>query len=377
LLDPYSIILEELLNMTRYAFVCLLLATLAWGQAASPPPPAAQQPGTPPGFGGNPAAGKEDQASKVAPDAPIITINGLCDHPPADKAAADPNCKTVITRAEFEKILESVQPNMPPRVRRQFAMRYSMALVMAEKAHEMGLDQGSKFEDRMKLMRIQVLSQEYNQAQQEKAGQVSDQDIADYYKSHAQDYEEANLERIFVPRAQQPPASKIKLSAAAEEKRRTDSEAIMKKEADKLHARAVAGEDFSKLQLEAFTTAGMKTKAPSTKMADARRSGLPPAQATVMDLKPGDISPVISDASGYYIFKVGTKEETPLDKVKEEIRAALRSQHLQEQMQAVQQSATPSLDESYFGPEMPPSHGMPLPPPTGGPSSKPPAPGPK
>jgi len=365
--------LEELLNMTRYAFVCLLLATLTWGQAASPPPPSAQQPGAP----GAPAAGKDDQTSKVAPDAAVITINGLCDHPPAEKAAADPNCKTVITRAEFEKILESVQPNMPPRVRRQFAMRYSMALVMSEKAHEMGLDQGPKFEDRMKLMRIQVLSQEYNQAQQEKAGQVSDQDIADNYKSHASDYEEANLQRIFVPRAQQPPASKVKLSAAAEEKRRKDSEEVMKKEADKLHVRAVAGEDFSKLQDEAFQTAGMKTKAPSAKMSDVRRSGLPPAQASVMDLKTGQISAVISDASGYYIFKVGTKEEEPLDKVKEEIRGSLRSQHMQEQMQAVQQSATPSLDESYFGPEMPSSHGMPMPPPTGGPSQKPPAPGPQ
>jgi len=361
--------------MMRYAFVCLLLTVMAWGQAASPPPPPAQAPGSQ--AGAPPNAPGNDQATKVAPDAPVITIAGLCDHPPADKAAADPNCKTVITRAEFEKILESVQPNMPPRVRRQFAMRYSMALVMSEKAHEMGLDQGPKFEDRMKLMRIQVLSQEYNQAQQEKAGQISDQDIADYYKSHAGDYEEADLQRIFVPRAQQPPASKIKLSAAAEEKRREDSEAIMKKEADKLHARAVAGEDFTKLQAEAFLTAGLKTKPPSTKMDDVRRSGLPPAQASVMDLKTGDISAVISDASGFYIFKVGKKEETPLDKVKEEIRATLRSQHMQEQMQAVQQSATPTLDESYFGPEMPPTHGMPLPPPTGGPSSKPPAPGPK
>ena len=367
--------------MMRYAFVCLLLAAIAWGQAASPPPPPAQQPGSqpgaPPSAPGNPPAGKEDQAAKVTPDAAVITIAGLCDHPPADKATADPNCKTVITRAEFERIMDAVQPNMPPPRRRQFAMRYSMALVMTEKAHEMGLDQGPKFEDRMKLMRVQVLSQEFNQAQQEKAAQVSDQDIADYYKSHASDYEEANLQRIFVPRAQQPPVSKVKLSAAAEEKRRKDSEQIMQKEADKLHARAIAGEDFSKLQAEAFQTAGMKTKSPSTKMGEIRRSGLPPAQATVMDLKTGEISAVISDASGFYIFKVGAKEEAPLDKVKEEIRGALRSQHMQEQMQAMQQSATPTLDESYFGPEMPPAHGMPLPPPTGGPSPKPPAPGPQ
>jgi parvulin-like peptidyl-prolyl isomerase len=376
--------LEESLNMTQYAFVCLLFAAMAWGQAASPTAPAqqpsaapAQQPGAPPDAAGNPAESKEGEAAKVAPDAPVITINGMCDHPSADKAAADPNCKTVITRSEFEKILDSVQPNMPPRVRRQFATRYSMALVMAQKAHEMGLDQGPKFDDRMKLMRMQVLSQSYNQAVQEKAGQISDKDIEDYYHSHSGDYEEANLQRIFVPRAQQAPASKVKLSSAAEEKRRKDSEEVMQKEADKLRARAVAGEDMSKLQEEATQLAGVKSKAPSTKMGDVRRNSLPPAHASVMDLKTGEVSPVISDQSGYYIYKVGKKETEPLDKAKEEIRGALRSQRMQEQMQAVQQSATPTLDENYFGPDMPPGHGMPLPSPTGGPSSKPPSPGPK
>jgi hypothetical protein len=46
-------------------------------------------------------------------------------------------------------------------------------------------------------------------------------------------------------------------------------------------------------------------------------------------------------------------------------------------MQSVQKSATPTLDEAYFGPEMPPTHGMPLPPPTGGPATRPGAPSPK
>jgi hypothetical protein len=361
--------------MTQYGLVCLLLAAMAWGQAAnSTSTPAAQQPGASPA--GNPAENKEAEAAKVSPDAPVITINGLCDNPPADKAA-DSNCKTVITRAEFEKILDTVQPNMPPRVRRQFATRYATALVMAQKAHEMGLDQGPKFDDRMKLMRLQVLSQAYNQAVQEKAGQVSDKDIEDYYHNHSADYQEADLQRILVPHSQTLPASKIKLSSAAEAKRRKDAEEVMQKEADKLRARAVAGEDFSKLQEEAFQLAGTKTKAPSTKMGEVRRNGLPPAQASVMDLKSGEISAVISDPGGYYIYKVGAKEVEPLDKVKEEIRGTLRSQHMQEQMQAVQQSATPTLDESYFGPEMPPTHGMPLPPPTSGPSTKPSSPGPK
>jgi PPIC-type PPIASE domain len=363
--------------MTQYGLVCLLFAAMAWGQAPnSTSTPAAQQPGAPASAAGDPAENKEAEAAKVPPDAPVVTINGLCETPPADKTA-DPNCKTVITRAEFEKILDTVQPNMPPRVRRQFATRYAMALVMAEKAHEMGLDQGPKFEDRMKLSRLQVLSQAFNQAVQERAGQVSDKDIEDYYNSHSADYQEADLQRIMVPRSQTLPASKVKLSSAAEEKRRKDSEEVMKNEADKLRARAVAGEDFSKLQEEAYQLAGTKTKAPSTKMGEVRRNGLPPAHASVMELKSGEVSPVISDQSGYYIYKVGKKEVEPLDKAKEEIRGTLRTQRMQEQMQAVQQSATPTLDESYFGAEMPPTHGMPLPPPTGAPSPKPSSPGPK
>lgn len=361
--------------MKRYVLVCLLLTAMAWGQAPnSTSSPAAQQPGAPVGAAGNPT--ENPDAAKVAPDAVVVTINGLCEHPPAGKTA-DPNCKTVITRAEFEKLLDAVQPNMPARVRRQFATRYATALAMSQKAHEMGLDQGPKFQDRMELMRIQVLSQEFNQAVQEKAGQISDKDIEDYYQAHSADYEEADLQRIFVPHSLQLPASKPKLSAAAEKQRQKDAEATMKKEADKLHARAAAGEDFAKLQAEAVTVAGLKTKAPNTKMGEVRHNGLPPAHASVMDLKAGEVSPVISDPSGYYIYKVVSKDVEPLDKTKEEIRGALRSQRMQEQMQAVQQSATPTLDEAYFGPEMPPTHGMPLPPPTGAPSPKPSAPGPK
>jgi parvulin-like peptidyl-prolyl isomerase len=363
--------------MTRYALVCLLFSAMAWGQAASSTStPATGQSGAPAGGAMSPAPSSDAEASKVPPDAPVITITGLCANASADKAA-DPNCKTVITRAEFEKILDAVQPNMPPRVRRQFATRYATALATAQQAQAMGLDQGPKFEERLKLARIQILSQAFNQAVQEKAGQISDQDIDDYYKNHIHDFEEADLTRIFVPRSQQPPASKVKLSEAAEQKRQKDSEEVMQKEADKLHTRAVAGEDFAKLQAEAYTLAGIKTKPPSTKMGDVRRNGLPPAQTSVLDLKTGEISHVFSDQSGYFIYKVGEKEVEPLDKLKDEIRTAVRTQRMQEQMQSAQKSVTSTLDESYFGPDMTPTHGMPLPLPTGGPTTKPPAPSPK
>ena len=73
--------------MTRYWLVCLLLGAMAWGQAASSTSaPAAQQPGAPPSAAstgaapaGNPES-KDAEASKVAPDAPVITINGSCEN---------------------------------------------------------------------------------------------------------------------------------------------------------------------------------------------------------------------------------------------------------------------------------------------------------
>ena len=66
-----------------------------------------------------------------------------------------------------------------------------------------------------------------------------------------------------------------------------------------------------------------------------------------MDLKPGEVSQLISTPNGYLVYKVGEKDSLPLDKVREEIVSTLRSQRMQDSMQAIQQSATPEL-EKYF-----------------------------
>ena len=141
---------------------CLLLGVLAWGQAANPtssqPPAPSQNPAAP----SNAAPGKpaEDakqalEASNIPPDGAVITIQGLCDNPPADKTKAS-GCKTVITRAEFEKLVDALAPNMAPPARRQLATRYAMGLVMAHEAHKMGLDQGPRFEELLRVARVQI-----------------------------------------------------------------------------------------------------------------------------------------------------------------------------------------------------------------------------
>jgi hypothetical protein len=250
---------------------------------------------------------------------------------------------------------------------------------MSQKAHEMGLDQGPKYEELMKLQKLQVSATLVTQAVQQKASEVPDADIEDYYNKNLAAYQEATFERLFVPRNKQLDPPKVKLTDAENQKRQDDGTAAMKKEADTLQARAVAGEDFAKLQAEAYSFAGLKSTAPSQKLNKARRTSLPPAQASVFDLKAGEISPVITDMSGYFVYKVVDKDTLPLSQVHDEIFGSLKSEKVKDAMQALQNSGTPQLNDEYFGPATPGGPQGNMPPPSLGPrpGPKPPSLGPK
>src|SRR5713101_95155 len=186
--------------MRFQCLVCLLLAGLAYGQATPPATPTSATP---------PAAAKAEQSAsaatdkapeiKVGPDDTVITLKGFC----ADATQQGDACKTVISRAQFEKLAESLQPGMSPAIRRQLATAYSRMLRMSTVAEKRGLDKAPKFEEKMNFARMQVLSGELSSALQEDAGKVTDGDIDDYYKKNEPSYEQATFARIFVPRAKQ------------------------------------------------------------------------------------------------------------------------------------------------------------------------------
>lgn len=338
--------------------VCLLLAGLAYGQAA---PPAT-----------SPAAGaKAEQSASAAPsqapeikvglDDPVITLKGFC----ADATQQGDACKTVITRAEFEKLAEALQPKMSPALRRRLADAYSEMLRKSVAAEKRGLDKGPSFEEKMHFARMQILSQELSRTLQDDAGKVTDSDIEDYYKKNELSYEQATFARIFVPRAKQvvnpvvgPKAGTkagAKASAATStnqpptEAQKKAAEEAMKKIAADLRARAARGEDPDKLQKEAYVAAGLPGNAPNTKMEKVRRTTMPANQQAVMDLKPGEVSEVISDPNnGSYIYKLVSKETLSLETVKPEIRDVISRQRYRDSMQGFQGNV--DLNEAYFGP---------------------------
>ena len=323
--------------MIQRGLVCLLLAGMTWAQtpnSTSTPAPADK-----------PAAQEaQPTAPEVAPDAPVITIQGLCDK--EDKTA--PDCKTVINRADFDHLIETVAPKLPPPARKQFANRYANALIMSRAAEQQGLDKTPRFEEMMRLTRMQLLQQAIGQSVQEKAAQVPDQDIEDYYKAHQPDFEQFHLIRIYIPRHKEVLPNAPKLSDAAQAKHDELDAAAMKKVAESIRTRLAAGADPEALQKEAYTAARNKVEPPATKLDNTRRNMLPPAQAPVLELKPGEVSAVLEEDSNYAVFKMVSKEELPLDKVRDEIRNTLRGQRIQDGMQAIQKPVKTTLNDAYF-----------------------------
>jgi hypothetical protein len=394
--------------MSKSWLMCVLLGTLAWGQAqpgtpapssgaapaastggqAQTPAPAAQ-PAQAPAAGNAAPAPAAAPAPEVAPTAPVLTIKGVCPatapkaktaapgtkSPAAAKepAKSSANCETVITRAEFEKMASGIAPNMTPQLKRQLASVYPRLLVMSQEAEKHGLQNSPQYKEVMKFARMQILTNELQRSIQEEAEKVSQQDIADYYKKNPEAFEQYSLERLYVPltkqAAEEAEANEKKDSEKEPEKeteqpekaKQEQDEQEMSKLAESLRARASAGEDFAKLQKEAFTAAARKVEPPTVSMPKVRRTGLPSSHAAVFDLKPGEVSVVFSDAGGHSVYKLVSKEQVPLDQVKEEIRGTLRTQRMRDAMDKVQNSFKTETNEAYFGPAGP--GGMRQPPP--------------
>ncbi len=363
--------------MRKSWLLCVLLGALAWGQAPPEMTPAS------PAQSLSAATKAPAPSSEVPENAVVLTIKGVCAAAPktttasktgAGKTAAAPakkpaDCKTEITRAQFEKIAGAVSPTptITPQLKRQLESGLPRIMALSEAAKAKGLDKSPRVLERLKLDRMQVLALELQRTVQEEADKVPETVIADYYKKNPEAYEQFSLDRLFIPRYKQAEAEdkgeakepeklteeQQKAKEAAVQAKRENGEQELNKLSDSLRERAAAGEDFAKLQKEAFEAAGTKVSNPTVSLPKVRRTGLPPAHASVFDLKAGDVSAVISDNGGHYIYKVASKDVLPLDQVQDEIRNKLKSERLKEMMDKYTNSFQATPNEAYFGPSAP------------------------
>src|SRR5579862_182473 len=311
--------------ISRIAWICVLGSALACAQAAPRSNTASP----------HDASNDEKKADSVGMNEAVLTIKGFC---PAQRNAAQP-CETVITRAEFEKMTAAIRPNLSASVKQQFANLYPRLMVMSKKAEEMGLDKEAPYEQMIAFSRMQILTQAVTRKLQQDSNEVSEQEIADYYQRNAASFEEYTLERLVVPLR-----SQADLAAVT-----PTSQQVFDDLAKTLRQRAVAGEDFSKLQQAADAAAGIKVASASSSMGKVGRSALPAGHAAIVaDLKVGEVYRVITDSGGHYFYKLLAKEPLPLEQAKAEIGQILKSQHATQALDQVQGSYTTEMNSAYF-----------------------------
>jgi hypothetical protein len=333
----------------RFSWMLILLLPL-WAAAQTGAPPASKAPAAAPHPAPRPVAPDREAppappAAEVPPTAPVITLPGLC----ATPAANPKDCKTVVTRAQFDTLLEAIAVGrpLPPGAKRELGTRFARMLQFGIQAEKQGLDKKPEAEELLRYARMQALAQVMANTLQKKA-EPTPQEVEKYYRDNASKYQELSLARIMIPTAP-PPGGK-----------ETDKAALQSL-AESLRKRLAAGEDPQKLQQEAYDKIGFKNP-PEAKIT-LRPENLPPDQQSVAQLKAGETSQVFTAPNAFFIYKSDGLKTIPLDSVRAEIQSTLQRQKFREESDAVMGAETPQFNDDYFGP--PTGHGMgprPMPP---------------
>lgn len=326
--------------MIRIVLTFMLAATAALAQTqtapAAPQKPAthAQGPQT------LPTLPAPDTSASVAPNAPVITIHGAC---ASGQKSSDPNaCSTVVTKDQFDKLMEAVNTNnqpIPPTMRRNLGQAYVELTAFAQAAEKAGVQNDPKFQELMKLVRMRTLADLYRHTLEEKHRNPPQSEIQAFYDQNASKYEEVKLGRIFIP----------KNNPGGADKDTFEKKALQT--ANDIRERAVKGEALDTLQKEAYTTLGLTAPPPTTE-AGTRRKGmlLPAEEDEIFAMKAGDVSKVEQEPSGYIIYKLESKQNAPLDQMKDEISRELFRQSMEKDTKAITGSLHADYNDQYFGP---------------------------
>jgi len=333
--------------MIRILIASLLAGACAFAQTSAQPPvssrvPTIQQPAPPlPPQSFNP--------DSVPANAAVITLRGVCPKEGVtvkagskEASAKDTACQTVITKEQFNAMLSgmSVASQITtPAAMRNFAESYSQLLALASEGEKAGAENDPRFQELMRIARIRALADTYRHGLDEKYSNPSQQEIEAYYNENISKYDSFKLERIIVPSIN---PSRTPAARAEHDKK------IQQLAAD-IRERAARGEETQKLQDEVYKVLALPAS-PKTDLGIKRRGSLPIAiEKDILALKPGEVTKLESEMSGFNIYKLRSRDTIPLQNVKAEITRDLHQKNLEVAIKAVTGSIHPELNEQFFG----------------------------
>ncbi len=319
---------------SRWFILILLSTSIAFAQSNKPAQPAPS---------GAPAAAAPSAPPSLVPDnAAVITINGVCDPTLPNPPQATSPCKVQITKAEFDRMMTAItppgSPAMPPAMKREKANQLAQLIAVAAAGEKSGVLNTPEGEQNLKLAKLQALANSYARQLQQNS-KPTDAQLQALYDASADKYQQATIQQLFVP-----PLKPVEGKTA-------DPDA-QKARAEKFRERAVAGEPFDKLQKEALEGTSVQAPPPASEIT-VQKEKVPAARAFIFDLKAGEVSQPVTEPSGSVLYKVVSKSTLPFAQVKDTLAQQVQQQNFQSALEAVVKSATPTLNDEYFGPATP------------------------
>ena len=299
---------------------------------------------------GEPAKPEESKLPSTATlpkNYPVITAKGPC-----PKSAAHPKpgaeCKVTISREEFEALVNGMNPQMVKGERRVLADAYGKALALSLEATRRGLDRDPRLQAQIRYSRLIMLANAMSKELYKNALDSRDQGAEQYYAAHKSLFERFTFERLFIPlekRASTP--SQSTTVETASEKPEDLKQEEMKQLAQQMYSRALAGEDFQKLQKEVFKAADIASD-PNIKVEDLRRGDLSDVQNVIFDLKPNQISSLLTDQTGYFIYKLVSRTVPPFETVKPQVTVRMQNDKSAQGIRDIEKTAEAQVNAAYF-----------------------------
>jgi hypothetical protein len=308
----------------------LLLSSAVVAQTAAPHPAAQPSPVKPAQSAPAPAKPKAPAAA-VPEDAAVITLHGVCPQPQQPGS----ECKQVITRAQFERLLNAVNPNIPESARRTIAIQVSQLMAMADAALKAGLDKEPAFQAQLEFLRLRLLASD-EQKRIAESSKPSEQQVQTYYAENPEKFNQMEVHRLLIPKTMNGELKPAETKTIAQA----------------MHDRAAAGEDMDKLEQEVYKSEAAKGAPPSTNLGWKDPAMLDPRHSPeVTKLKAGQVTPILEDNSAYYIYKVDNLRMIALADATPQIERVLQSQDYEQKMKAIADAVKTDLNNEYFGAE--------------------------
>lgn len=250
-----------------------------------------------------------------------------------------------LTAAELQALLRGASPQVQQNFRanpRQFLTELARMRLLVAEAEKEKLAEQSPCREQLEWVRSDVLSQallnDFN-----RRNPATPEEETKYYEAHRESYQEAKVKVIYIAFAADPKAAQ-----AAGRKLLTEQEARARLES--LRRQALEGADFGALARQ--HSHDEISAAKDGELGVIRRSDqIPEAIKTaIFSLKPGQVSEVVAQPNGFYLFRLEEMKTKTLDEVRQQVNQQAQSEKFRQWFDSIRKSIAVTYEnEAYFG----------------------------